>query len=367
MSPLIYQKIVKPILFKIEAETVHNITSVVGETLGNNALIKHLFSYHNSKLSQKICGLNFQNPIGLSAGFDYNGHLVEVLPAIGFGFNTVGTVTARPYRGNLPPRLDRLPSSRSLFVNKGFKSAGVVAVAKKLDQKNLKNSVLGISIGSSNLPEIDTIPKAIDDYLFSFDYLKGKKYIKFFELNISCPNTTLPEPFKNVKNLTNLLHAISKLKISQPLFIKMPNEIHSSDLDAIITTALKYPVSGFILSNLVKDRTNKFINPQELEKFKNLKGNFSGKPCAENANKLISCVYKKYGRDTKIIGCGGVFSATDAYEKIKLGASLVQLITGLVFEGPQLIGDINRGLVALLKRDGFVSLSEAIGAMRGVE
>ncbi len=358
MPPLIYQKIIKPVLFKIDAETVHDVVSVAGEFLGKNPIVSHLFSYKNDNLSQKICGLNFPNPIGLSAGFDYNGHLVEILPAIGFGFNTVGTVTAKPYRGNPPPRLARLPKSQSLFVNKGFKSCGVIAVAQRLDKKNLKASTLGVSIGSSNLPEIDTTPKAIDDYLFSFNYLKNKSYIKYFELNISCPNTTLPEPFKHPKNLKVLLSELEKINLTQPVFIKMPNEIHLDNLDLIIKTSLKYPISGFILSNLVKDRTNRFLNSEELLKFKNLKGNFSGQPCAENADKLIAYVYKKYGKDTKIIGCGGIFSARDAYEKIKLGASLVQLITGLVYEGPQLIGDINRGLIKLLEKDGFKNISE---------
>ena len=173
----------------------------------------------------------------------------------------------------------------------------------------------------------------------------------------------LDEPFTHLDNLENLLKEVQLLKIRQPIFIKMKNEITTEKLDGLIKKCLAYGIKGFVLTNLVKSRENKYLDPKDLDKVKNLKGNFSGLPVAENANKLISHVYTKYGRDCKIIGCGGVFNATDAYLKIKLGASLVQMITGMVYEGPGIINSINRGLVKLLEKDGFKTVGDAVGTI----
>ncbi len=326
---MIYQKIIKPVLFKFDAELVHNFISVIGESLENFPL-------------EKIFGeMKFPNPVGLAAGFDYNGHLAQVMHKIGFGFNTVGTVTAKAYEGNPKPRLGRLPNSQSLLVNKGFKSEGVIKVDERLSQKNLKNIVLGISIGASNLPEINSINRAIDDYLYTFEYLKNKDYVKYFELNISCPNTAMPENFTLPKNLELL---VKKIKVNKPIYVKMPNEILPENLDPLIKISLKYGAAGFIFSNLVKDRNNKFLDKSEVQMIKNLKGNFSGKPCFEGSNKLIKYVSGKYGKDCVIIGCGGVFTVQDALEKFKAGANLIQMITGMVYQGPQIVAEINRGL-----------------------
>lgn len=357
----IYKNLIKPVLFQLDAEVVHNGVTVLGESL-EKILPPQFFSCHDPKLIQNICGLNFPNPLGLSAGFDYDGHLAQVMPRVGFGFNTVGTVTAKAYEGNKPPRLGRLPRSKALFVNKGFKSEGVVAVAARLAQKDLKNAIVGVSIGSSNLPEVNTINKAIDDYLFSFSYLRNKNFVSYLELNISCPNTLLPEPFTKEKNLVTLLGQIKKLNLKKPLFIKMPNEILLEKAKDLVRRALEYPVAGFIFSNLVKDRHNRFLDKEELAKFNGLKGNFSGLPTRENSDGLIGSIYQKFGRDCVLVGCGGIFTAADAYRKIKLGASLVQMATGLIFEGPGITGDIDRGLAKFLERDGFAHISEAVGA-----
>ncbi len=366
LSHWVYKNVLKPVFFSQDPEKIHNLISKIGEFLGRYKLLKHLTStlikYDNPLLQQNLIGIKFENPIGLSAGFDYDGHMAEILPHVGFGFNTVGTVTAKPYEGNKPPRLKRLPKSKSLLVNKGFKSDGVDAIIKRLRSKNLDKNTLGISVGSSNISEINTIEQAISDYCESFQKLKNESYIKYFELNISCPNTALTEGFGNKNNLNLLLTNINKLKIEKPIFIKMANELSIETTEQLIETALNFiEIKGFIFSNLVKDRTNENFDKDEIQSMEDFKGNFSGKPTYENSNKLISNIYKKYGKRTLLIGCGGVFSAEDAYEKIKSGASLVQLITGMIYEGPQLIGEINEGLVELLKQDGFQNISEAVG------
>lgn len=306
--------------------------------------LEALYKYKNKELRKSILGIDFENPIGLAAGFDYNGHLAKAMKHIGFGFNTVGTVTAKPYGGNKPPRLGRLVKSQSILVNKGFKSEGAIQVAKRLDAKNLKGHTVGISVGSSNISSVNTVSKAIKDYLFTFNVFKDKSYVKYFELNISCPNTAMSEPFVKPSNFEKLVSAITKPDLNQPLFVKMPSEIDNAGADSLVRIGLKYGIKAYIFSNLIKDRTNKHFNKSEIKEVVNLKGNFSGKPCFEKSNKLLKHIRAKFGKKVVLIGLGGIFTARDAIEKFKSGADLVQLITGMIFEGPQIAGDINSSL-----------------------
>lgn len=343
---LAYKNVFKPIAFQFDAEFIHDQITFVGEHMEkNNLLLEFLFSYSNPKLHKTVLGIDFANPIGLAGGFDYDGHLAEVLKYVGFGFNTVGTITAKSYAGNPGPRLVRLPKSQSLLVNKGFKSEGADSVARRLDQKNLSGHTIGISVGSTNTPEIDTIFKAIDDYLYTFSVFKNKKYVSFFELNISCPNTSLTESFKDKNNFSQLSKSITTLKLKQPIFVKMPNEASVTDSTDLIHISLKNSIRGFIFSNLVKSRNNPSLDRNELAKISRLKGNFSGKPTFENSNNLIYSARQKFGREIAIIGCGGVFTPQDAIAKFSAGADLVQLITGMIYNGPQLVGDICHHLV----------------------
>ncbi len=335
----LYSAFFKPLAFKFDAEFVHNRITHTGEILEKYpGIVESLFAYKNSKLKRRVLGIEFDNPIGLAAGFDYDGHLAQVLKHVGFGFNTIGTVTYSPYEGNKKPRLARLPKSKSLLVNKGFKSEGALTVAKRLDSKNLKNHVVGISVGSRE--------GSVDDIVKTFQVFGGKKYVKYFELNISCPNIPATDAFSNPANFEKLVKAIKRLELKQPIFVKMPNEIDFKKSDKLVEIALKNKIRGFVFSNLVKDRKNKFLNRDEVKAVKNFKGNFSGKPTFENSNKLIAHARKKFGNKIAIIGTGGIFDANDAKAKFEAGADLIQLITGMIFEGPQLIGKINRKLMS---------------------
>jgi len=343
----LYKNIFKPLAFKMDAEFIHDSISKVGESLEScEKLVSFLLSYQDLRLKKTVLGVSFSNPIGLAAGFDYDGHLAEIMKYVGFGFNTVGTVTAKPYVGNKKPRLARLPKSRSLLVNKGFKSEGAVVIASRLDTKNLSGRTIGISVGSTNSPSITTINKAIDDYLFTFNLFKRRKYVKYFELNISCPNTTMTESFAEEKNFRALTKAVVALKIKQPIFIKMPNEINEEECDKLVRVALSQEIRGFIFSNLVKNRNNQAFDKKEIKYFSNFIGNFSGKPTVNNANKLLAHVRNKFGKEATLVGCGGVFNANDVVNKLNCGADLVQLITGMIFEGPQLIGEICQELTS---------------------
>lgn len=364
---LIYKLVIKPFFFLFDAELVHNRITHLGNLMGRTEfsknLTKALFYFKDKSLSQKIVGVTFENPIGLSAGFDYDAKLTQILPFVGFGFGTVGTITNLSYEGNPRPMLGRLPKSKSLLVNKGFKNKGADKIINGIS--NYKFPIpIGISIGRSNSPTLKTLDGSIADIVTSFKKFDNAKIKNsYYELNISCPN--LIHGGKNItfypaKNHEMLLAQVDKVKLSKPLFIKMPITESNPATVKMLDVIVKHKVAGVIIGNLQKDRNNPSFNKEEI---KNASvGNFSGVPCRARSNELISLTYKNYSDKLIIIGCGGVFSARDAYEKIKLGASLVMLITGMIYEGPQLIGQMNRDLVRLLKEDGFKNVSEAVGA-----
>ena len=366
MIGILYKKIIKPILFLFPADDVHTYFLKKGRFLGSFSftkwITKNLFFFKDKSLNQTVLGVPFKNPIGLAAGFDYDADLIDILPFLGFGFHTIGTVTNLPYEGNPRPMLGRLPKSRSLLVNKGFKSMGMESVLNKINKRQ-KRIPLGISIGSTNKNYRD-IQEMIEDIVSSFKKVLAENYFDYFELNISCPNLvnteSIANKFDTPLGLELLLSRLEKIFIDRPLFIKMYLEKSIDETLALSEVASFHPfVKGLIFSNLVKDRTNPLFDKDEIANAS--KGNFSGKPTQELSNNLVTAVYKKYKDRFIIIGCGGVFSGADAYEKIKRGATLVQMITGMIYEGPSVIGDINRELAELLKKDGYKNIKEAIG------
>lgn len=281
------------------------------------------------------------------------------MPSIGFGFNTVGTITNLPYGGNPKPMLGRLPKSKSLMVNKGFKNKGARETADKLANLNFKIP-LGISIGKTNTLNLNSQKDAIEDILSAFNVFQDSNIKNaYYELNISCPNLFGNITFYPPKNLDELLLEIDKLKLKKPVFIKMP--INESDEQTIkmLDVILRHKIAGVIFGNLQKDRSNPAILKEEI-KWK--VGNFSGLPTQKRSDELIALAFKHCKNKLIIIGCGGVFSTQDAYRKIKLGANLIQLITGLVYEGPLLVAKINNELPKLLKQDGFKNITEAVGS-----
>jgi dihydroorotate dehydrogenase subfamily 2 len=312
-------------------------------------------------LSQTVHGITFESPIGLAAGFDYEARLTQILPALGFGFETVGTITYSAYEGNAPPMLGRLPKSRSLMVNKGFKNLGAQATLRRLSQLTFSIPV-GISIGRTNSLSLKTQTESVEDIINTFTVFETSPLKhSYYELNISCPNLYGDISFYPPKNLEQLLKHVDELKIKRPLFIKMPIEKTNKEIMSMLDVIVKYHIAGVIFGNLQKNRQDPSLNPDEVAKFD--KGAFSGKPTFNRSNELISLAYQYFGEKLTIIGCGGVFSTEDAYKKIKLGASLVQLITGMIYRGPTLISQINDELSYLLESDGFKTLSSA----RGIE
>lgn len=363
-SKIFYGNIVKPIFFCIDPERIHVFMCRVGECIGKIPLLllgmKFLFVSKNKTLHQTLAGIHFNFPVGLAAGFDYEARLTQTLPALGFGFETVGTITHLASSGNPKPRLGRLPKSRSLMVNKGFRNPGIKVVAEKLKQYSFEIP-LGISIGRTNTKNIATLAESITDILSAFKVAETTKLThSYYELNISCPNLFVDINFYLPKHLELLLKKVDALQLTRPVFIKMPIEKSDTEVLEMLAIIAKHKTAGVIFGNLQKDRRNSALNQAEVSQWK--VGNFSGKPTFKRSNELIALTYKRYQKRFIIIGCGGIFTAIDAYEKITLGASLVQLITGMIYEGPQLIAQINSELAELLKTDGYSHISEAVGS-----
>ena len=354
----IYQNITKKILFKIDPEKVHDKVLLLGRILGSNyltkSITKSLFFYSNSKLFQEIKGIKFNSPVGLVAGFDKDAYLTNILPNISFGFLEVGSITGEPCLGNSKPRLFRLKKSNALIINYGLKNQGCVKIANRLKNKAFKIPV-GISIAKTNCKETADTEVGIKDYVRAYkEFLNIGDY---YTINISCPNAFGGQPFTDKLRLNKLLEEINKVKKTKPIFIKLSPDLNKKEINNVIKLSKKYKIDGFICTNLTKNRNNKKILDRNIPK----KGGISGKVVEDLSNNLIKYVYKKTKGKFIIIGCGGIFTAEDAYKKIKLGASLVQLVTGMIFQGPQVISQINQGLVKLLEKDNYKNINEAIG------
>ncbi|MBI2632340.1 quinone-dependent dihydroorotate dehydrogenase, partial [Candidatus Pacearchaeota archaeon] len=289
----------------------------------------------------------FKNPVGLSAGFDKNAELINILPSIGFGFMEVGSITARQCEGNVGIRLKRLPKKKSIWVNMGLNNKGANAISNKLKNKKFKVPI-GISIAKTNCKETTDTEKGINDYIETIKIFESKNIGDFFVLNISCPNSYGGQTFHNPGLYERLLKEIVKIKIKKPIFVKLSPDLSKKNIDKIINISDKYIIKGFVCSNLTKKHSFR-------------KGGLSGKAVEEKANRMIKYIYKKTRGKFIIIGVGGIFSAEDAYKKIKLGASLVELITGLIYQGPGLISKINSEIVKLLNQDNYSNIKEAIG------
>lgn len=365
LSRWTYTRLLKPVFFRFDAEQVHAQVTKFGERLGAipaaRGAIGVIFGRPDPALFQTLFGISFASPLGLAAGFDYEARLTGILPSFGFGFGTVGTLTNRSHGGNPRPLLGRLPRSRSLMVNKGFKNRGVAATLDGLRDRAFAYPV-GVSIGKTNDPTLTTHAHAIADIIAGFRAAEASGVpFAYYELNISCPNLIGSVDFYKPEHFEGLLRAVHNLRLARPVFVKMPISRSDDEIRALLDSIIHYPsFPAVILGNLQRDRTDPAFDPDEVARFPI--GNFSGLPCQRRSDELIRLAYREYGARIRIIGCGGVFSADDAYRKIAFGASLVQLITGLIFEGPQIVADINRQLPRSLRRDGYASIRDAIGS-----
>ncbi len=356
----LYKHLFKPLAFRCDPEQVHDTITTLGQWAGNHSLTRRLartsWFYADPALRQDVLGMHFSNPIGLAAGFDKDGHLTEILPDVGFGFEEVGSVTGEPCEGNPKPRLWRLPKSQSLVVYYGLKNEGAEVISKRLANKSFRFPV-GISVAKTNNPETCETPKGIADYIKAMNAFATIG--DYFTINISCPNAFGGEPYTSPSLLRQLLEQTDLVETTHPMFLKMPADLSFDQIDELVNIAKQHRIDGLILSNLTKRYNRIEVDQQEVAPI--TKGGLSGKPTFEASNSLLKHLYKTVGDRFVLIGTGGIFTAEDAYKKIRSGATLVQLATGMIFQGPQVIGQINQGLVKLLHKDGFTHLKEAIG------
>lgn len=339
----LYKHALKPILFKMSPDTVHDIFLSVGEFCGRFALTRALlgsfYNYKGPNISKTVDGITYRTPVLLSAGFDANGRLTQILPSLAFGGEEIGSVTALHCDGNPLPRMVRLIRNKSLVVYKGLRNNGVDALIKKLAKtKRMPRYVLGISIARTNVPEASIdVEAGIRDFVTSFKKLNEVGIGDYYTINISCPNAYTGETFTDPKNLALLLPRLREIPCEKPVYIKMPISIPWEQFREILALADTHQIEGVIIGNLNKNYAD-LDHPEDAPK--TFRGGLSGKPTYQLSNELIKKTRELYGSRFTIIGTGGIFTPEDAMAKFAAGADLIQLITGMVFEGPGLVKQI---------------------------
>jgi dihydroorotate dehydrogenase len=361
-------RLLRPLLFSMDAERAHNAGMRTAQLVQkiNPSMVEPLYEFERGHLRQKLWGIEFLNPIGLAAGFDKNAQLIPFWEKVGFGFVEAGSVSARPAEGNPRPRAFRLPDDRALINRMGLNNDGAQAVAKRLrETENQRWRPLGINIVKTHDPSI-VGEEALEDFRTSFALLAPEA--DYMALNISCPNTREGKTFEDPDALDELLGVIfaerERLDLSVPILVKLspPHSkevVFDSQLDEIIAVADAHGVHGYIASNTAPDRAGLTASDDRLAKIG--EGGLSGRPLADRATVLVRYLYNATNGRVPIIGVGGVDSAEAAYEKIRAGASLVQLYTGLVYNGPGIVKTIKEELVHLIARDNLSPIEQAVG------
>ncbi len=358
----------RPLLFNIDPERAHNISTGTARLVQgiSPSLVQPMFSFEHPSLSQEVWGRKFDNPVGLAAGFDKNGVLVRFWSKVGFGFCEIGSVSARASAGNPKPRAFRLPADRALINRMGLNNDGAEEVSRRLKKLQLNQlPPLGINLAKTHDPSI--VGKgALLDFRHTFRLMA--ELGTYIVLNISCPNTAEGKTFEEPASLAELLKAIfadrEDLGLKVPILIKLSPTfsqyvVFDSAIEEIVSIALEYGVQGLIATNTAPDRENLTTSPEVLERIG--RGGLSGSPLTLRTTRLIKYLYEKTEGKLPIIAVGGIDSAETAYANIRAGASLVQLYTGLVYRGPGVVKKIKKGLVRLLRQDGFESIKDAIG------
>lgn len=355
----LYSSIIRSLLFRLPPETAHEISTkflkIALSTKTSQNLASSLFDFNFGEL--KRFGLTFRNPLGIAAGFDKNGLIVNQLASLGFGFIEVGTITFKPQSGNTKPRLFRLEKDEALINRLGFNNEGAEKVIARLERLKRK-CVIGINIGKNK--EVSN-QNAIENYLSSLRL--ALKVADYIVVNVSSPNTMNLRQLQEPEQLQNLLSALqSTLKESKrkvPLLVKIAPDLSDQEIESITRVCLQLGIDGIVATNTTISRANLKTPEKELEKIG--AGGLSGKPLKDLSTSVIRKIYRYSTGKLPIIGVGGIFTAEDAFEKICAGASLLQAYTGFVYQGPSFAYKVNSGLAKLLQKEGFSSLDEAVG------
>lgn len=341
-----YKSIIRPVLFRFSPERIHHITfdfiRIIHKVPGVKAFLQTRFVKKDKRLNRKVFGLEFENPVGLAAGFDKDGKLYEELANFGFGFVEVGTVTPRPQPGNPQPRLFRLPSDKALINRMGFNNEGVDALVKRLKNRRNHRLIIGGNIGKNK----DTPNEnALDDYLYCFDRLFD--YVDYFVVNVSSPNTPNLRDLQDKKPLTHILKSIQEENAQthspKPVLLKIAPDLTDAQLDDIIDIVRITRIDGVIATNTTIERRG-LKTPTNIVEMAGM-GGLSGKPVKDRATEVVRYLHTKSEGKFPIVAVGGIYTAEDAREKLEAGASLVQVYTGFIYEGPAMVKKINKGLL----------------------
>lgn len=343
---LLYKSVIRPLMFCLSPETAHGFTMFLMRWTHRLGLLRLLtgnaWRQDRPELARKVFGLHFKNPIGLAAGFDKEGAFVREFAAIGFSFIEVGTLTPQPQPGNPRPRLFRLPADLALINRMGFNNDGVDRAVRRL-----KNRPQGIIVGGNIGKNRDTdIGEAADDYLRCFEALFES--VDYFAVNVSSPNTPGLRTLQEKEPLQNILGALQQRNLARsnpkPILLKIAPDLGQGQLDDIAEIVMQTGIAGVIATNTTITRDGLHSSAERIEAVG--AGGLSGAPLCDRSTEVIRYLREKLGPDIPIIGVGGILSPEDALDKLKAGASLVQIYTGLVYEGPALIRRIARTLPA---------------------
>lgn len=351
-------KFFRPLIFNLtkDPETMHNIVSGILRLFSRSDFLlkseNKIFGFEHQNLSQNLLGLKFKNPVGLAAGFD-KGEITKALEALGFGFIELGGFTKFPQPGHKRQRIFRLLEDEALINKMGFPNKGADAAAGRLFNLSRVGIPLGINLAKSMSTPLS---EATEDYFYSFSRLYNLG--DYFAINISSPNTPGLRQLSNKEAFALIIKPLvdfrNKQKIKKPILIKIAVDFSVQTVDEILQVISDYSLDGIISSNTSTAREN--LKSEDKEK----SGGLSGQPLRIKSTQLIKRIHKLMPNLT-IMGVGGINSAEAAYEKIKAGASLLQIYTALIYEGPMVVKKINQGLVKLLEKDGLKNISEAVG------
>ena len=338
-----YKRLIRPILFKFDPEEVHHFSF---SFLKNFRFLAKLFlpkPIEDKRLEREVFGLKFKNPVGLAAGFDKDAKLFNELSDLGFGFIEIGTLTPKPQAGNDKKRLFRLKEDSAIINRMGFNNGGVDEAIARLKKNSLQQAQTDKILIGGNIGKNKATPnqEAVNDYKICFEKLFP--YVDYFVVNVSSPNTPNLRELQDKKPLTELLSTLQNLNLEKPkqkpILLKIAPDLSDSQLLDIIDIIKETQIAGVIATNTTLSREN-LISENKTET-----GGLSGKPLTKRSTEVIRFLSEKSGKSFPIIGVGGIHTAQDAIEKLDAGASLVQLYTGFIYEGPELINEINKAIL----------------------
>ncbi|MBD3616375.1 MAG: quinone-dependent dihydroorotate dehydrogenase [Gracilimonas sp.] len=342
---MIYKKLIKPLLFRKEAEVAHELGLKIASKTHRSTFLQALasiaYNSNDTGLEQELFGCIFPNPIGLAAGFDKNGTTPLAMKALGFGFVEIGSITARPSPGNPKPRAFRIPEDHSLINRMGLNNEGADVITERLSNLNL-DIPLGVNIAKTNDTSIEG-DAALQDYLYSYE--KAQAVADYITINISCPNTGEGKTFEDPQALRDLLAVLQPAKKGRkPSLVKFTVDIEKPDLEKLIRICEEFEVAGYVATNTSSDRQGLKTDSSTLNRIGN--GGLSGRAIQERSTRVVKWIHEITGGEKPIIGVGGIDSPEAALAKIEAGADLLQIYTGLIYEGPGLISKIKKALVS---------------------